>query len=210
LDRDPEAWFHLAVQMDQNQAADDTFHSHIPTTVFAAVPPYDHSPLLVETDACYDACQMDVSKLLKVLESKPMGGWHPTDKEFRMPHRVAHAKPALVCVTPPLPNNNRFSVLEVPEPDTAPDLEDMLLEDPKVQPPPTVEPRRLRQPKWEKRMAPKLVIQSLEKDPRCIMVSTHLKITDTMEEASTEAMVNTGATGDFVDQDFVNQAKLPT
>jgi len=31
-----------------------------------------------------------------------------------------------------------------------------------------------------------------------------------MEEASTEAMVDTGATGDFVDQDFVDQAKLPT
>ena len=25
--RDPEAWFHLAVQMDQNQAADNAFHS---------------------------------------------------------------------------------------------------------------------------------------------------------------------------------------
>jgi len=31
-----------------------------------------------------------------------------------------------------------------------------------------------------------------------------------MEEASTEAMIDTGATGDFVDQDFDNQAKLPT
>jgi len=59
-------------------------------------------------------------------------------------------------------------------------------------------------------MAPKLIIQSLEKDPRCIMVPTHLKTTDTMEEASTEAMVDSGATGGFVDQDFVNQAKLPT
>jgi len=26
---------------------------------------------------------------------------------------------------------------------------------------------------------------------------------DTMEETSTEAMVDTGATGDFIDQDFV-------
>jgi len=59
-------------------------------------------------------------------------------------------------------------------------------------------------------MAPKLIIRLLEKDPRCIIVPTHLKTTDTMEEASTEAMVDTGATGDFVDQDFVNQAKLPT
>ena len=59
-------------------------------------------------------------------------------------------------------------------------------------------------------MAPKLVIQLLEKDSRCIMVLTHPKTMDTMEEASTGAMVDTGATGDFVDQDFVDQAKLPT
>jgi len=31
-----------------------------------------------------------------------------------------------------------------------------------------------------------------------------------MEELSTEAMVDTRATGDFIDQDFVTQAKLPT
>ena len=31
-----------------------------------------------------------------------------------------------------------------------------------------------------------------------------------MEETSMEAMVDTGATGDFIDQDFVTQAKLPT
>ena len=59
-------------------------------------------------------------------------------------------------------------------------------------------------------MTPKLIIRSLEKDPRCIMVLIHLKMTDTIEEASTEVMVDTGTTGDFVDQDFVNQAKLPT
>ena len=31
-----------------------------------------------------------------------------------------------------------------------------------------------------------------------------------MEETSTEAMVDTGATGDFIDQDFVTPEKLPT
>ena len=50
----------------------------------------------------------------------------------------------------------------------------------------------------------------LEKHPRFIMVPTYLKTTDTMEEASTEAMVDTGATRDFVDQDSADRAKLPT
>src|SRR6266566_7386413 len=56
----------------------------------------------------------------------------------------------------------------------------------------------------------KLVIRSLEAGPKCIMLPIHLKTTDTMEESSTEAMVDTGATGDFINQDFVTRAKLPT
>jgi len=59
-------------------------------------------------------------------------------------------------------------------------------------------------------MSRKLVIRSLELDPKCILLPVHLKTTDTMEESSTEAMVDTGATGDFIDQDFVTQAKLLT
>jgi hypothetical protein len=41
------------------------------------------------------------------------------------------------------------------------------------------------------------------------MLPIYLKITDTIEEAATEAMVDTGMTIDFIDQDFVNQAGLP-
>ncbi len=42
------------------------------------------------------------------------------------------------------------------------------------------------------------------------MLPIHLKTMDTMEEASSKAMVDTGATGDFIDQDFIRNAKLPT
>src|SRR6266567_8529036 len=42
------------------------------------------------------------------------------------------------------------------------------------------------------------------------MLPIHLKTTDTMEESSTEAIVDTGATGEFINQDFVTCAKLPT
>ena len=59
-------------------------------------------------------------------------------------------------------------------------------------------------------MSPKLVIRSLDEGPNCIMIPVHLKTTDTLEEAATEAMVDTGATGDFIDRDFVERAKLPT
>jgi len=42
------------------------------------------------------------------------------------------------------------------------------------------------------------------------MLLIHLKTMDTMEESSTEAMVDTRATRDFIDQDFITQAKLLT
>jgi len=45
----------------------------------------------------------------------------------------------------------------------------------------------------------KLIICSLDKGPNCIMLPIHLKTTDTLEEASTEAMVDTSATRDFID-----------
>ena len=75
---------------------------------------------------------------------------------------------------------------------------------------PSPEPHKPHQPKWERRLSPKLVICSLEEGPNCIMVPIHLRTTDTMKESSTECMVDTGATGDFIDQDFVTNNKLPT
>jgi hypothetical protein len=42
------------------------------------------------------------------------------------------------------------------------------------------------------------------------MLPIHLKMMDTMEEAATETMVNTGMTRDFIDQDFVDQTGLLT
>jgi len=110
-----------------------------------------------------------------------------------------------VSCAPPLLSNNRFSVLEIIEPKIDEDTQK-----PNTPTLPPTEPCKLCRPKWEKRIKRKLVICSLELDAKCIMLPIHLKTTDTMEETSTEAMVDTGATGDFIDQDFVVRAKLPT
>jgi len=47
-------------------------------------------------------------------------------------------------------------------------------------------------------------------DSKCISLPVHVKTTDTLEEVSTKAMVDTGATGDFIDRDFVLASKLTT
>ena len=54
-------------------------------------------------------------------------------------------------------------------------------------------------------MRPRLVLNSLEKGPRCIMIPIHLKTTDTLEEVNSEAMVDSGATGDFIDEEFIER-----
>jgi len=107
-----------------------------------------------------------------------------------------------VSRAPLLLSSNRFSVLEIIEPKID---EDAQKPDTPTLPPtePPTEPRKPRRPKWEKRIKRQLVIRSLELDAKCIMLPIHLKTTDTMEETSTEAMVDTGATGDFIDQDFI-------
>jgi len=106
-----------------------------------------------------------------------------------------------VSRAPPLLNSNQFSVLKVTEPEVNEDAQ----ESSELPTLPSAEPWKPHQPKWEKRIKCKLVIHSLEMEAKCIMIPTHLKTTDTMEETSTEAMVDTSTTGDFIDQDFVTQ-----
>ena len=102
-------------------------------------------------------------------------------------------------------NSNRFSVLETSELE----IDEAAQKTPNPIPTPAENPKS-RRPKWEKRVCRKLVIRSLEMDSKCIMLPIHMKMTDTIEEASMEAMVDSGTTGDFIDQDFVAKSKLTT
>jgi len=110
-----------------------------------------------------------------------------------------------VSHAPPLLSSNQFSVLEITKLKIDEDAQE-----PDTPALPPTEPCKPCQPKWEKRIKHKLVICSLKLDAKCIMLPIHLKTMDTMEETSTEAMVDTGATGDFIDQDFVTQVKRLT
>jgi len=108
-----------------------------------------------------------------------------------------------VSRAPPLPSSNRFSVLPIYDVSTPAHITEKD-EDAQFKPisaDADADPKELRppcKPKWERRMSPKLIICSLEQGPNCLMIPMHLKTTDTLEEASTEAMVDTGTTGDFI------------
>ncbi len=204
-DRDPEQWFRLAVQMDQNQAADEAFHASHQT-------PFT-SPSCSHCGAMEHLAQDCPHQIEAWCTNEDETSAEPLEAadETPIPIKRFHV-PRKGRVAVPLSTKNRFSVLAVDEAIEPPPTSSAMstLADP-VPPPPASTPRpKTHRPRWERRMSRKLIIRSLEEGPNCIMLPIQLKTTDTMEEASTEAMVDTGATGDFIDQDFVDRAKLPT
>ena len=108
---------------------------------------------------------------------------------------------------PPLLNSNHFSVLSIHD---VPDSVESSVSDEDAQPVPKPKPSPLRRPKWERRLSSKLVIRSLEEGPNSIRIPVHLRTTDTLEEVNTNALVDCGATGDFIDEGFVERSKIPT
>ena len=108
---------------------------------------------------------------------------------------------------PPLLSSNRFSVLSIHD---VPNSVESAVSDEDAQPVPKPKPSLVRRPNWEKRLASKLIIRSLEEGPNSIRILVHLKTTDTLEEVSTDALVDCGATRDFIDEGFVERSKIPT
>ena len=108
---------------------------------------------------------------------------------------------------PPLCSSNRFSVLPIYD---VPNIVESAENDEDAQSVPKPKPLPVRRPNWEKRLAPKLVIRSLEEGLNSICIPVHLKTTDTLEGVSTDALVDCGATRDFIDEGFVERSKIPT
>jgi len=112
-----------------------------------------------------------------------------------------------VSRAPPLCSSNHFSVLPIYD---VPNIVESAENDEDAQPVPKTKPSPARRPNWEKRLASKLVTCSLEEGPNSIRILVHLKTTDTLEEVNTNALVDCGATGDFIDEGFMERAKIPT
>jgi hypothetical protein len=116
-----------------------------------------------------------------------------------------------VISTPPLPCSNRFSVLEIHEVvESIPELrKDEVVH--KYPPNPSSNiPTTPRIPKWEKQIIQSLVINLLEEGPNSLSLPIQLVTLDTMLEVGTNMLVDSGATGDFIDSNFVRKHNLPT
>ena len=108
---------------------------------------------------------------------------------------------------PPLLSSNHFSVLSIHD---VLDSVESSVSDEDAQPVPKLKSSPLCRPKWERQLSSKLIIRSLEEGPNSIHIPVHLRTTDTLEEVNTNALVDCGATGDFIDEGFVERSKIPT
>src|SRR6266545_346341 len=144
-DRDPEAWFCLAVQLDQNRAADEAFHGRVPLPSLPAPSdedpaPSDEASAPQETDPLFDARHMNADELKKVLETRLVAQRavkleQPAEGEFRLPQKVARAVPPTIRTILQARRSNRFSALELQVPETPSECEEETPEPMETQPP---------------------------------------------------------------------------
>jgi len=64
----------------------------------------------------------------------------------------------------------------------------------------TTQPRK---PKWEKRLPKRLSVNTLDARGTSIILPIEVSTTDTSEVHSVKALLDSGATGNFIDRDFV-------
>jgi hypothetical protein len=117
-----------------------------------------------------------------------------------------------VTCTPSLSCSNRFSVLSV---DTISESNELVEKIQDVQndltPHPTP-PNRVYRPKWERQIPAKLIIASLEDENnnRSLKLKVSIETTDTGEVKSLNALIDSGATGKFIDRDYVKTNRMTT
>jgi len=102
---------------------------------------------------------------------------------------------------------NRFAILDIEkvntdvcEPINAPLLSPS-------NPDRTTQPRK---PKWEKRLPKQLSVNTLDTHRTSIILPIEVSITDTSEVHSVKALLDSGATGNFIDRDFVRMKGINT
>ena len=115
--------------------------------------------------------------------------------------------------TPPRDANNRFSCLSVDHNDnTFESTKDVRPPDPLPTPAPPKRSDILPRPRWERNRVPRaFVISSLTPKERASLdLDIELKTTDTGREFKTRALVDSGATGSFIDRDYVRRCGIQT
>ena len=106
--------------------------------------------------------------------------------------------------TPLLPVYNHFECLAI---ENEPPLSKPLLVDAQVVPTPPLNPPHRRKPRWERRLPRPYVIAATD-GPNSLSLKVELQTTDTAYVVGVMALLDCGATGSFIDTDFVTKHRL--
>jgi hypothetical protein len=107
--------------------------------------------------------------------------------------------------TPPLPRKNYFDVLAVEE------IEKDSSATTDVSPmPETARTEKPRKSKIEKRLPKKLNIGAAEVGPNSLYLRVEIECTDNQWKYGVRALVDSGATGLFIDREYVKSNQIPT
>ena len=107
---------------------------------------------------------------------------------------------------PPLLSNNRFNVLVVEEIYETSSASQKIPIETKVTP--SKKERRL--PKWERRLPKKLIIAATAPGPTSLYLRVEIESTETQRKQGVRALVDCGATGLFIDGEYVSSNRIPT
>jgi len=99
---------------------------------------------------------------------------------------------------------NKFTVLTIEDPNT---IGSELINAPSPDPP---APPPLHKPKWEKRLPKLFVISALNARGTFLLLPVEIRTTDTSKLHSIKALLDSGATGSFIDRDFVRSKGMNT
>jgi len=99
---------------------------------------------------------------------------------------------------------NKFTVLTIEDPNT---IDSELIDAPPPNPP---VPALLCKPKWEKRLPKLFSISALDTRGTSLLLPVEIGTTDTSKLHSVKALLDCGATGSFINRDFVRSKGINT
>jgi len=99
---------------------------------------------------------------------------------------------------------NKFTVLTIEDPNT---IDSELIDTPSPNPP---APALLCKPKWEKRLPELLAISALDARGTSLLLPVEIGAMDTSELHSVKVLLDSRATGSFIDRDFVRLKGMNT
>src|SRR5271168_657124 len=103
--------------------------------------------------------------------------------------------------TPSLPTYNRFNVLDIHESNETIETVETAMQNP-PSPIPLFPQYPAPRPKWERPLLPKFVIAAVDGNSTSLKLKVELETTDTGEVKSVNALVDCGATGEFMDRHY--------